>query len=133
MKSKVQQEHHNRRAKRNTPTTFGASKTIPGQALIPADLLKRHLAGTLPDIDLSKRYEFHYDENGKQISEPLPLELHELHKLSVAIRQKQYEAALEHKKKMADKHKEDIIAEYIKNNPPPTQGGDTKPGEGAVL
>lgn len=133
MKPKVQQEHYNPRSKPNIPVKFGASKTIPGQAMIPADLLKRHLAGTLPDIDLSKRYEYHYDEQGNQISEPLPLELHEVHKLSVALRQKQYEAALEHKKKAAEKHKEDIISEYIKNNPPATQAGDPKPGEGAPL
>lgn len=90
------------------------SKVIPGQAMKPSELLKRHLAGTLPPIDLSSRYEYHYDEEGKQVAEPLPLELHEVHKLSVAIRKRQYEEALEHRKKMAEKHRDDIIAEYEK-------------------
>lgn len=122
----------NPRSKQSKPTKFGASKTIPGQALKPAELLKRHLAGTLPDIDLSRRYEHHYDEEGNQVAEPLPLELHEVHKLSVAIRKRQYEEALEARKKAAERHKEEIIAEYKKQedlkktNPP----DGSKPPEG---
>lgn len=102
----------NPRSKPVKVTKFGPSLTIPGQALKPAELLKRHLAGTLPDIDLSKKYEYHYDEHGNQVAEPLPVEMHEMYKLSVAIRQKQYEEALEHRKREAEKHKEEIIAEY---------------------
>lgn len=94
------------------PTVYGPSKTIPGQSLYPADLLKRHLAGTLPDIDLSKKYEYHYDENGEQIAEPLPLEMFELHKLAVALRKRQFEEATEHRKQQAIKQREQIIEEY---------------------
>lgn len=121
----------NPRSKKSEPTKYGSSKTVPGQALKPSDLLKRHLAGTLPPIDLSKRYEFHYNEKGEQVSEPLPLELHEVHKLSVAIRQKQWEQSLEKRKKQAEKHAEEIIAEYLKKNPQATQAPVPKPGEGA--
>lgn len=107
----------NERSKPSQKVVYGSSATIPGQALRPAELLRRHLSGTLPPIDLSKKYEFHYDEQGNQVAEPLPLELHEVHKLSVAIRQRQYEEALERRKQAAEKHKEEIIAEYIKKNP----------------
>jgi len=106
------------RSKQILPTGYTPSQTIPGQSLRPSELLRRHLAGTLPPIDLSNRYEYHYDENGEQVSSPLPLELHEVHRLSVAIRQRQYEEAIEQRKKAAQKHKEDIIAEHLKNNPP---------------
>lgn len=116
----------NYRSKPSTPTKFGPSKTIPGQSLKPSELLKRHLAGTLPPIDLSKRYEHHFDEEGKQIAEPLPLEMHEVHKLSVAIRQRQYEEALEHRKKQLEKHKENIIAEYEKLKSEEIKGSPTK-------
>ena len=85
---------------------------VPGQSLKPSDLLKRHLAGTLPPIDLSRRYEYHFNEKGEQVLEPLPNEVHELHKLSVVLRKRQYEEALENRKKAAEKHKADIIAEY---------------------
>lgn len=91
---------------------FTMSRTIPGQSLRPAELLKRHLAGTVPPIDLSNRYEYHFNEEGEQVALPLPLELHEVHRLSVAIRKKQYEEALEHRKAMAEKHKQEIIAAY---------------------
>lgn len=105
----------NRRSKITPQSTEDkTNKTIPGQALTPAMLLKRHLAGTLPPIDLTKRYEYHYDENGNQIAEPLPTEMHEVHALSVAIRQRQYEEALEQRRKQAEKHKEAIISEYRK-------------------
>lgn len=103
------------RSKPSEPTVFTSSVTIPGQALRPAELLKRHLAGTLPPVDLSKRYEYHFDQDGKQVAEPLPLEVHELHKLSVAIRKRQYEEALEARKLSAEKHKQQIIEEYEKS------------------
>lgn len=94
-------------------TQYSHSRTIPGQSLIPAELLKRHLAGTLPDIDLSTKYEYHYDEEGNQINEPLPLEMHQLHTLAVALRQRQFEAATEHRKKQAEKERAQIIKEYL--------------------
>lgn len=89
------------------------SKTIPGQSLIPSDLLKRHLAGTLPDIDQSQRYEYHVDENGEQVSEPLPLEMHEFHKLAVALRKRQFEEATKYRAEQAQKERDKIIADYI--------------------
>lgn len=120
------------RKKQSTPVTYSASATIPGQTLKPSELLKRHLAGTLPPIDLSNKYEYHYDSTGKQIAEPLPLELHEVHALSVAIRKRQFEEATEIRRKQAEKHKQDIIDEYKRQNPvPPVQTPD--PGEGAAL
>lgn len=117
----------NKRSKNTVPTTYGPSMTIPGQALKPSELLKRHLAGTLPPIDLSKRYEYHYDEDGKQVLEPLPTELHEIHKLSVAIRKRQYEEALEARKQAAEKHKADIIAEYERQQALKTAIKDSDP------
>lgn len=116
------------RKKVSIPTVYppAYTHTIPGQSLRPSELLKRHLAGTLPPIDLSSRYEFHYDEKGQQIAEPLPNELHEVHRLSVALRERQYEEQLEARKKAAEKRKQDIIDEYereqaarkAKANPP---------------
>lgn len=109
-------------------TQYGPSQAIAGQALRPAELLKRHLAGTLPAIDLSSKYEFYFDENGKRVGEPLPIELHEVHRLSVAIREEQYKLALEHRQKKLDEHKQRIIDEYLKTHPeivakPPAEGG----------
>lgn len=119
------------------PTSYGPSKTIPGQSLYPADLLKRHLAGTLPDIDHSQKYEYHYDENGEQIAEPLPLEMFELHNLAVALRKKQFEAATKHRAAQAQKERDSIIEQYksslkttepVPTNPPttPTPSGESK-------
>lgn len=105
----------NKRSQSTPKQKHEESLVIPGQALRPSELLKRHLAGTLPPIDLSGKYEYHYDENGKQVGEPLPLELHTLHQLSVALRKRQYEEALIEKKKQAEKHRDDIISEYLKN------------------
>lgn len=95
-------------------TTYGPSKTIPGQSLIPADLMKRHLAGTLPDLDQSQRYEYHYDENGVQIAEPMPLEMYEVHNLAVALRKRQFEEATLQRKAKAEKDREAIIQAYLK-------------------
>lgn len=95
------------------PTVYGPSQTIPGQSLKPSELLERHLAGTLPEIDLSDRYEYHYDENGEQIGEPLPLEMHEFHSLAVAIRRREFEAATEARKQEAEALKKQIIEEWI--------------------
>lgn len=115
-------------SRRGTPTTYGISKTIPGQALKPSELLKRHLAGTLPEIDLSSRYEYHFDEDGKQVAEPLPLELHEVHRLSVALREEEWKRSLEQRKAQADKHKQDIIDAYVKEQE--AKGVIFKPKEG---
>lgn len=94
------------------PTIYSTSKTVPGQSLIPADLLKRHLAGTMPDIDLSQKYEYHYDENGEQIGEPLPIEMHELHKLALKMRKAQEENANIQRAEKAKKFRDSLIEEY---------------------
>lgn len=99
---------------KSKPTVYGPSKTIPGQALVPAELMKRHLAGTLPPIDLSRSYEYHYDEQGNKIADRLPNEVHELHELAVALRKKQFEAATEHRKQEAEKERIRVIEEYEK-------------------
>lgn len=99
---------------------FPASMTIPGQSLYPSDLMKRHLAGTLPPIDLSAKYEHHYDENGEEIAKPMPTEYYELHNLAVALRKKQFEAATEHRKQQAEKERKQIIDDYIARHSLPT-------------
>lgn len=103
-------------AQRPTPpvTTikYSTSKTIPGQSLLPSDLLKRHLAGTLPDIDHSKKYEYHFDENGNRLSQPLPLEMHEVHKLAVVLRKRQHEEQLKQREKNAEAFRNKIIDEF---------------------
>lgn len=101
-----------RRTPPATKTRYGSSKTIPGQSLIPSELLKRHLAGTLPDIDHSKRYEYHFDEEGNRLSHPLPLEMHEVHKLAVVLRKKQYDEALKQRQEAAAKYRDKIIEEF---------------------
>lgn len=88
--------------------------TIPGQALEPADLMKRHLAGTLPPIDLSKSYEYHYDEDGNKIADRLPNEVHALHELAVALRKKQFEVATEQRKQQLERERARVIEEYEK-------------------
>lgn len=99
------------------PTVYPSSKTIPGQSLRPGELLKRHQAGTLPDIDLSSKYEYHYDENGKQVSVPLPIEMHELHKYALKYRKRQEELVIEKRKADAEAQRKKIIEEYLKDNP----------------
>lgn len=104
----------NRKTRASKPTLYGVSKTKPGQALIPAELLKRHLAGTLPDIQHTPQ--FTHDENGQQISEDLSgLELHELHDLSMRLhsefKKREAELAVKHSEKL----REDIINQYIKS------------------
>lgn len=113
---------------RKKTVVFGPSKCIPGQSLYPADLMKRHLAGTLPPIDLSSKYEYHYDEDGNKIADRLPTEMYELHALAVALRKKQYEAAIEHRKQQAIKERERIIAEY-QQSLSPNSGIDSEPRE----
>lgn len=95
-------------------TASTESRTIPGQSLVPSELLKRHLAGTLPPIDQSKKYEYHYDEEGNQIGEPLPVDYQELHNLAVAIRKRQFEEATKARKAKAEKERAKIIADYEK-------------------
>lgn len=100
--------------KKEIYTRYLASQTIPGQSLLPSELLKRHLAGTLPPIDQSRKYEYHYDENGEQIGEPMPLDYAELHNLAVALRKRQFEEATKRMKAKREKDREKIIAEYEK-------------------
>lgn len=109
-----------RKIRQSTPTKYSPSKTKPGQALIPSELLKRHLAGTLPDIQ--KIPLFTHDENGQQISEDLShLELHELHNLTVAmkseIRKRQQkldeEAEENYKKKIIDEHSQLLSSKQL--------------------
>jgi len=96
-----------------TPIKYTRSKAIPGQSLIPADLLKRHLAGTLPDIQ--KHPQFTHDENGEQISEDLStMELHELHDLTVRIKAEYNERAKKLQEEQREKYRQSIIDEHIK-------------------
>lgn len=89
------------------------SKTIPGQSLQPADVLKRHLAGTLPDIGKTPQYT--HDSDGKQISEDLSsLELHELHDLSQLITREYRERAKQVKEETEEANRKTLIAEYLK-------------------
>jgi len=94
------------------PTYYGISKTIPGQSLQPAELLKRHLAGTLPDIDLNSRYEYHFNENDERIGSPLPTEMHELHKIALELKKARQEEIIAKRKDAAERWKGEIIAEY---------------------
>lgn len=96
------------------PTVYSTSRTIPGQSLLPSELLKRHLAGTLPDIDLSQRYEYHYDENGAQIGEAFPIEMHELHKLALRVRKEREEEINKMRAEKAKKFRDDLIEQYKK-------------------
>lgn len=91
---------------------WGRSQTIPGQSLIPAELLERHLAGTLPDLDQADKFEFHYDEEGNEIGQPMPLDYIELETLAAAYRAKQREAAIEFRKQEAKELRDKIIADY---------------------
>lgn len=100
-----------RRATR--PTKYSPSKTKPGQALIPAELLKRHLAGTLPDIQ--KTPQFTHDENGNQISEDLShLELHELHDLTLRMKEEYDKRAKKLQEESREKYRQSIIDEHTK-------------------
>lgn len=102
-----------RKTRENVKVKYSPSKAIPGQALIPAELLKRHLAGTLPDIQ--KNPQFTHDENGQQISEDLSgLELHELHDLAVKLRREFDERQKQLKKQADEDYRKSIIDEHIK-------------------
>lgn len=118
------------RKSRRITTDYGPSQTIPGQSLTPGEVLKRHLAGTLPPIDHAAKYEYHFNEDGEQVAVPVPLELHEIHKLSLELRKRQWEEAIESRREAAEKHKQDIIDEYekqklAKEEPPRSSGLDT--------
>lgn len=115
------------------PVQYSPSRTIPGQSLIPAELLKRHLAGTLPDIAKVPLYT--YDEKGSQISEDLSgLELHELHDLSVRLRAEYDERAKQLKSQAAKEYDAKIIHDYLQTaaskQPPvgtaPVSGSETE-------
>lgn len=121
-----------REVRKSVPTKYGPSKAIPGQALKPSDLMKRHMAGTLPDIDLARQFEYHYDSDGKQIGEPLPLEMHEIHALAAIIKQRQWDQAVEARKRQAERLRDEIIEEYKKSLPEGTKlvpKADQVPGE----
>lgn len=94
------------------PIKYSKSKTIPGQALIPAELLKRHLAGTLPDIQ--KNPQFTHDEEGKPTGEVdlSRMELHELHELAQQVKSEFIEREKELAKQEADDYKKKVIEEY---------------------
>lgn len=96
-------------------TKYSHSRTVPGQSLVPSDLLKRHLAGTLPDIDHSSMYEYHYDEDGVQVAEPLPIEFHEFHKMALQLRKRQIEEANRLRAVQAKKFRDEVIEEYKKS------------------
>lgn len=108
-------------------TEFSPSRTIPGQSLMPSELLKRHLAGTLPEIDQKKNYEYHYDESGEKIGEPLPIEMHEFHALAVALRKRQFEEATKKRAEQAQKFKDQIIEEWKKQNPDKVPAPEPQP------
>lgn len=97
------------------PTVYGRSQTKQGQALVPAELLKRHLAGTLPDI--AKNPEYTHDEHGVQISENLShMELHELHDLAKRMREEYDKRTAELKEQTSAEYRQQIIDEYKKSH-----------------
>lgn len=120
-----------RQLRKQVPVKYSPSKTQPGQALIPAELLKRHLAGTLPDI--AKRPLYTYDENGDQISEDLShLELHELHDLTLRMRDEWTKREKELAQKEASEQEAAIIEKYKASLKPedPTPPADPAAPEG---
>jgi len=128
-----------RKLKQDPKRIYSPSKTKPGQALIPAELLKRHLAGTLPDIQ--KHPQFTHDENGQQISEDLShLELHELHDLTMAMkaeiakRQKRLDEESEenYKKKIIAEHQQSISSKQPALEEPPGTAAVSAKGDGAA-
>lgn len=124
-----------KKSERSAPTKktkYSPSKTVQGQALVPAELLKRHLAGTLPDIQ--KTPEFTYDEEGRQVSEDLSgLELHELHDLAQQLVKEYNKRNTEEKVEGEKTYRQQIIDEYKKehesnlNAPPDPAKGNQKP------
>lgn len=103
--------------KRTNPTPEGQdgwerSRTIPGQSLVPAELLERHLAGTLPEIDQEDKYEYHINEDGEEIATPMPLDYIELETLAALYRKRQQEAAIEFRKQEAKELRDKIISDY---------------------
>lgn len=108
---------------------WGRSQTIPGQSLIPSELLERHLAGTLPEIDMSDNYEYHVDEEGNQIGEPMPLDYITLETLAAEHRAKQREAAIEFRKQEAKELRDKIIEEYKKSQQPSQEPNLPEPGQ----
>lgn len=100
------------------------SKTKPGQALIPAELLQRHLAGTLPDIQHNPK--FTHDENGQVIGEDLSkYELHELFDLTARARRELAEREAKLARDSDDKYRQKIIEDYEKSKPPKSTTEDT--------
>lgn len=108
-------------------TKYPSSKTIPGQSLKPSELLKRHLAGTLPEIHKGKIYEYHFDEEGNRIGYPLPIEMHEFHALAVELKAKRQERANAERAEQAEKAKQAVIEEWKSKNP------DWKPNPASAI
>lgn len=111
------------------PIHYSASVTIPGQALIPAELLKRHLAGTLPDI--AKRPQFTHDEYGQPTGEQdlSNMELHELHDLAQKVKLEFIEREKQLAKEEGENYRKSVIDEYIKTQ---TVALEKPPGTAAV-
>lgn len=110
------------------------SRTIPGQSLIPAELLKRHLAGTLPDIAMGARYT--HDEDGNQVDENLQhMELHELKDLAERVREAVRERNEEIRAKNQSAYDDEVIARYKASLETAIDGSNppgNKPGEGGT-
>lgn len=88
------------------------SPTVPGQSLKPAEVIERHLAGTLPDIQKTPQYT--HDEDGNQISEDLSkLELHELFDLGARLKREYDERFKEQSDAEAERLKKQHIDEYL--------------------
>lgn len=121
--------------KGTAPSRKLPSRTIPGQSLLPAELLKRHLAGTLPDIQMNPHYT--HDEDGNQIEENLSgLELHELHDLAEKVRGELRERQMELDKKEKEDYENSVIERYKAAEEAKKQQSENtlpgnNPGEGA--
>lgn len=118
-----------RKLRYEEPKKYRPSKTIPGQALIPAELLKRHLAGTLPD--LQKNPQFTHDDEGRPTGEQdlSRLELHELHELAQQVKSEFIEREKELAKQESENYRKSVIDDYIKTQ---TVALEKPPGTAAV-
>lgn len=102
-----------RKIRKDPAYNAGVSLTKPGQSLIPAELLKRHLAGTLPPI--AKVPQYTHNEMGKQFQEDLScLELHELHDLYHKMKREIHERANAERIENAKNSRQSVIDDYLK-------------------
>jgi len=114
-----------RQRRPSAPIKYSPSLTIPGQALLPAELLKRHLAGTLPDIQ--KTPQFTHDEYGQPTGEQdlSHMELHELHDLAAKVKLEFIEREKELAKQESEDYRKSVIQQYLaQQDPIPTPGPD---------